>query len=161
MRRPAHHTRHAAAIATGVCARAGVVRPSRRRGTAALELAFILPVLIVLVLVSVDLGRGTQYDVVLSNAAREGAAYGATHRETVRTHDAWEAEIRRRVQGEAAYLPEFDSDQLDVAVEIIAQTDGSRRIEVEAAYPFEMILDVPAYSRTIVLRRRAAMQEYR
>ncbi len=132
-----------------------------RTGTAAMELAFILPVLIAFVLLSVDLGRGTHYDLVLSNAAREGAAWGATHRATDYTQDDWEEQVELRVQEEAASLPDFDSDELDVDIEIVAQLDGSNRIEVEVVYPFEMMLDWPGYPQTIALRRRVAMQEYR
>jgi hypothetical protein len=132
-----------------------------RTGTAAMELAFILPVLIGLVLLSVDLGRGTHYDLVLSNAAREGAAWGATHRATDYTLSDWEDEVEQRVEEEAAHLPGFDADDLQVDIEIVAQLDGSNRIEVEAVYPFEMMLDWPGYPQTIELRRRVAMQEYR
>ena len=49
----------------------------RRRGTAAVEAAFCLPLLVVLMLGMWEVGRMVQVSQVLANAAREGARYAA------------------------------------------------------------------------------------
>lgn len=131
------------------------------RGTSALELALILPVVIAIALGTVDLGRVAHYENVLSNAARVGADYGATHRLYSFNHAQWESRIIARVQEEAAHLPHFDAAQLQVEVETFAQADGTLRVAVEAAYPFEMTVDWPGLPGEIDLRYRTAEQEYR
>lgn len=50
---------------------------NRQRGNAIVEFAFVLPVLIILIGGIVDVGRYTYYSILISNAARAGAAYGA------------------------------------------------------------------------------------
>ena len=47
------------------------------RGQALIEMAFALPILIVLLLGIVEVGRYAQLSIVVSNAARTGAIYGA------------------------------------------------------------------------------------
>jgi Flp pilus assembly protein TadG len=55
----------------------------RRRGQAAVELAFSVPLLIVLLLVVVEAGRICLVAVALSGAARAGVQYGAQDLTTV------------------------------------------------------------------------------
>jgi Flp pilus assembly protein TadG len=132
-----------------------------RSGASAVELACILPVVIALALGTVDLGRVAHYENVLSNAARVGADHGATHRLYSFNRTQWESRIIARVQEEAAHLPQFDAARLQVVVETFTQADGTLRVEVEAAYPFEMIVDWPGLPHDIDLRCRVAEQEYR
>jgi len=47
-----------------------------RHGQSLVELALLLPVFLLLVVVTLDLGRGIYYYSVVYNAAREGARYG-------------------------------------------------------------------------------------
>lgn len=56
-------------------------RHSRRRGASATELALILPLLMLVVLLCVDVGRFIYTDVALANAVRTGAAYAIMHPE--------------------------------------------------------------------------------
>lgn len=132
-----------------------------RRAATALELVCILPVLLGIVLGAVDFGRHAQYENILSNAARVGAHYGATHRLTPLTAPAWEAELMIAVQEEAAHLSEFDDSLLEIEIDNFAQPDGTRRVEVEVAYPFETVVNWPGLPSRVDLRRRVAFQEYR
>jgi Flp pilus assembly protein TadG len=52
---------------------------SRKRGQTLVEWALVLPVLLLIVLVVLDLGRAVYYYSVVHNAAREGARYGSIH----------------------------------------------------------------------------------
>ena len=49
----------------------------REAGQSIVEMAFVLPVLILLLVVVVDAGRAFDAYIVLSNAAREGARFGS------------------------------------------------------------------------------------
>lgn len=132
-----------------------------RRAATALELVCILPVLLGIVLGAVDLGRFAQYENILGNAAREGSHYGATHRRTPLTAAAWESGLRTAVLEEASHLSEFDAALLEIEIENFNQADGTRRVEVEASYPFETVVNWPGLPSRIDLRRRVAFQEYR
>jgi Flp pilus assembly protein TadG len=47
------------------------------RGQSVLELALVLPVLLLLLIGTIEIGRFAYYSIVVSNAARAGAQYGA------------------------------------------------------------------------------------
>lgn len=49
------------------------------RGQNLIEMALLLPVLLLLLAGMVDLGRGFHAYIVITNAAREGARYGSMH----------------------------------------------------------------------------------
>lgn len=52
---------------------------SRHKGQAVVEMALILPILVLLVMGCVDLGRVFYYQETITNVTREGARYGALH----------------------------------------------------------------------------------
>jgi Flp pilus assembly protein TadG len=52
-------------------------RKERTRGTGLLELAFLLPVFMILVAGVVDMGRYAQFNILVANAAHTGALYGS------------------------------------------------------------------------------------
>ncbi len=55
------------------------MKARKERGQAAAELALLLPVLLLILLGCIDLGRMFASWVTLTNAAREGARYGSMH----------------------------------------------------------------------------------
>lgn len=152
-----HHPQH---IPSDVRSLRASLPRGGRRGTTALELVCVLPVLIGLVLGATDFGRFAQFTNVLSNSARVGAEYGATHRRTVLNAATWEQRIIDAVTAEAAHLPDFDADRLVVNVNT-SQDDGLLLVEVEAVYPFETIVDWPGLPGQTELRERVSYLEYR
>lgn len=132
-----------------------------RTGTTALELVCVLPVLIAIVLGAADLGRFAHYDNVVSNAARLGAEYGATHRRTTLNAATWEDRIVAAVHEELAHMPDFDVDSLDLNVDVIEPLNAPLQIEVEVTYPFEMIVDWPGLPGEFDIRATVAYEEYR
>lgn len=52
---------------------------SKSRGQSLVEFALILPLLLVLIITAIELGRLFYTQIVITNAAREGAYYVATH----------------------------------------------------------------------------------
>ncbi|MCH7990188.1 MAG: pilus assembly protein, partial [Planctomycetes bacterium] len=78
-----------------------------RRGLAATELVMILPLLMVIVFGCLDLSRATRHYMVLCNAVRTGAEYGATQRFTPYTKSAWETRVQDVVNEE---LQEISGD---------------------------------------------------
>lgn len=114
---------------------------NRRRGAAAVEMAFVLPIFLMLLLGIVEFGRGMMATQLLQHAAREGARRGALQNSS-------NTSVTDSVK-------DFISDSLDVAdeditvgISIVADpsngttgneiSDASRRdlveIEVEVDY---------------------------
>lgn len=53
-----------------------IIHHPKRNGQSLVEMALLLPVLLLLSVITVDLGRGVYYFSAVYNAAREGARYG-------------------------------------------------------------------------------------
>lgn len=53
------------------------MRDTKHRGQSLIELALILPILIIILVILTDLGRSIAAHVAMANAAREGARFGA------------------------------------------------------------------------------------
>ncbi len=70
----------------------------KQRGQAAVEFALLLPVLALLALGLVDLGRAFYFQETITNAAREGARYGAL------TKDVTTGQIQAAALGEVGSL---------------------------------------------------------
>jgi Flp pilus assembly protein TadG len=133
----------------------------RSRGTAALEMVMVLPIILVIVIGAADLGRRLHHDNVLTNAARCGAVYGATHAVSDHTAADWIARVTDAVEQEAQHLPGYSRDRLAVTVDIHDHLDGSRRVEVGVAYPFELVIPWPGWPREITLQHRNSQRRYR
>src|SRR5439155_9979858 len=89
-------------------------RPARQ-GTAAVEFALILPVLMMLLLGCIDFGRFPHSYIAVTNAARAGAGFGSVNPYTTATDKEWNAAIKSAVAEEMSKLNAFDSNQLVVA----------------------------------------------
>src|SRR5438034_6510408 len=69
--------------------RRSVDRRSGRPAVAAVELAILLPVLVLIVLGCIDFGRFAYNYIAVTNAARAGAAYGMMNNYTSSTLSNW------------------------------------------------------------------------
>jgi TadE-like protein len=59
------------------------IRHSLKNGQSLVEMALLLPVLLLISVVAIDLGRGIYYYSAIYNAAREGARYGIIHPDNI------------------------------------------------------------------------------
>lgn len=92
-----------------------VRRPGGERGASIMELAFIAPVMALIVMGVLDLARGHQMQIGLTNAAREGAALAQ-----VRPNDvtcAGEDDITDRVMRESENLTGY----ADLSIAVFAE----------------------------------------
>lgn len=80
----------------------------RERGQALVELAMLLPILLIILLGIIDFGRVFYAYVTITNAAREGARYGSLH-------VFQDAAIEQRVIDEAANTVTIDSGEITVS----------------------------------------------
>jgi Flp pilus assembly protein TadG len=130
----------------------------RRRGTAAMEFAVILPLLVTLVLGCVDFGRFAYTEIAVANAARAGAGFGANHPSTPATLDAWKAQVGQAVQDE---LGDFDPSLLSVTATPTAVEGGGWQAQVDVSYPFTMVVNWPGLPASMTLRQVAVLPSIR
>lgn len=135
--------------------------PYRRRATAATELCITLPLLVTLAVGGVDLGRAIYTSIALSNAARTGVEYAATHKFTSFTRPFWETQVRQAVIDEMQPISGFDPQRLTVIITTLSESSGLFIATVEAHYPFETIVNWVAVPHSVDLKRAVTMRQIR
>ncbi len=132
-----------------------------RRGAAAVELAVVLPLLMLLALAATDVGRVVHAYLAVSNAARSGAAYGSMHNFTSYTHDFWDSQVRLVIEQEMQGMPGYSQSALQETLTTTTDADGLFQLQVEVVYPFATIVSWPGLPSNIVLRRQVEMRQIR
>jgi Flp pilus assembly protein TadG len=121
----------------------------RRRGVATVELAVLLPLLMFLLLITIDFGRVFYYSQTIESCAHIGAlnavnggSFGASPEETA----------RNAALADGAHLnPPLASDQVTVSV-------SGDEITVTVTYPFQTITDYPMIPQTTHLTRTVTVR---
>jgi len=137
-----------------------------RRGLAATELVMILPLLMVVVFGCLDMARATRHYMVLCNAVRTGAEYGATQRFTPYTYSDWQARVRDVVNEE---LQEISGDPtLSTFIIKIKQQDLDNAIDtelsmvrVEVEVYFTPTFNWPGLPTIINIKHHVHMRQFR
>ncbi len=80
-----------------------MIRGRPKRAQAMLEFSLVLPLILLLMILSVELGRVVYYYSALNNAVREGARFGIV--QLFPSSADRLAEIQQRVMGYAIWLP--------------------------------------------------------
>jgi Flp pilus assembly protein TadG len=124
-------------------------RHRQRRGTAAVELAVLLPFLCFLFVVTVDFARIFYFSITVANCASVGALYGSA--DPTAANDT--AGILARVQKDAGNL---DLKKLTVT----STTDSASnptKVTVTVSYPFGTITNFPGVGNYTTLTRTVQM----
>lgn len=132
-----------------------------RCGTAAVEFAVAIPVLMLLAIGCCDMGRALADYVAVSNAARVGAEYGATHAYSTYTYSSWQNIVTQRAQQEMQGSSGIDPTQLSVTVSTVPETSSLYLVTVTVTYPFNMITAWPGMPAQFNLTHSVTMQRYR
>ncbi len=128
------------------------LRNKRRRGTSTIEMALILPILVLLVVACIDFGRFGYWFVSVSNAAREGAWY-ATAFPSTGDVDVWKASVAE------ACAEEMGVDAAAMPADWVStQLIGSDRVQVTVQYPFRMLVNWPAFADEYTISQRVEMR---
>jgi Flp pilus assembly protein TadG len=130
----------------------------RRTGAAVVEMAVVVPVLLLLALGCTDFGRVFHAYSVVSSASRCGAEYGSLHNFSDSTRAAWEAAIVAAVEREMEGLSGYQASQLQTDVSTTVDTDGLFIAEVEVSYPFQTAVAWPGLPSSVSLSHRVAMR---
>jgi Flp pilus assembly protein TadG len=115
---------------------------SRRRGTSAVEMALICPLLAAMVLAAVDFARFAYNYIAVVNAARAGASYGIMNNYTTSSYSTWTSNITQAARDEIT--PQVGaSNAANLSVSVATSTDANnlKRVQVTASYPFTMLVN--------------------
>lgn len=137
-------------------------RRRRRRGAAAVEFALVLPLMMTLLLGTVDFGRFAYTHIAVTNAARAGAAFGSMNPYSTATQSNWQAQVVQAARDEMFQQTGYVPGNLAVTVTPVAEAGGLWRVGVQATYPFQTLIQWPGLpggsgapitlQRTVVLR---------
>ncbi len=106
------------------------------RGVAAVEFAFAFPVLLLLLVGTIDIGRALWHVSTLDHAAREGARY-ASLRGAESLYPASDAEIQAFVRDRAIGI---DPSHLTVSIAWAPNSYSGGYVTVQVAQPFGFLL---------------------
>lgn len=132
-----------------------------RRGAAAVEFAATLPLLTLLVLGCVDLGRFGYSYIAVTNAARAGASYGIMNNYSPSTLATWQANVIAAGTAEtknSAGTQTMPGLTVATPTVVVESATGLRRVQVTASYSFQTVVAWPGIPRTLNLRRTAEMR---
>ena len=130
-----------------------------RRGTAAFELAIILPVLVTIVLSCLDFGQFAYNYIALSNAVRAGAAWGMMQTPPPSDPPAWQTSIQTYVSNEMSLQTGFVPDNLTVtAPPPTSEPGGTWRFSVTATYPFQTVISYVGIPHSLTLSQTVTMR---
>jgi Flp pilus assembly protein TadG len=141
-----------------VARRTGWRQRGFRKGVTATELAVILPLLMVLVLGSVDFGRFALSYIAVTNAARAGAGFGSVNSYTTATYSNWQNQVSQAVADE---MSDFDTTNLSVTATGIAESGGLWRAQVIVSYPFHCLVPWPGIPSTVNMQRTVVLRATR
>jgi Flp pilus assembly protein TadG len=123
----------------------------RYRGQSLVELALITPVLLILILVTVDGARVFSAHIAISNAAREGANYASRNMEAAENTALIEEAVFEESGAIFGKFPVVDS-------EVIVDDFGYDAVRVDVTYTFETLFNFPGLPNQIELQRTAQMR---
>jgi Flp pilus assembly protein TadG len=136
-------------------------RTRRCRGVAAVEFAVAVPVLLLLALGCADLGRAFSAYLIVSNAARVGAEYGASHGYTSYTYSSWQSQVIQQATNEAQGSLAFNAAELTTVVSTTPITANLYEVTVTTTYPFSMIATWPGLPQQFNVTHSVTMQRFR
>ena len=135
---------------TPTCRPAARFARLRRSGTAVVELALLLPLLVFLFLIAADVARIFYFSLTLTNSARAGALYAS---DPATIPESPFPNVQAAALADATNL----SPPPTITQTMGADASGRPYVEVTAAYTFNTITGFPGIPNTIQLQRSVRM----
>lgn len=130
--------------------------PRRRRheGQSIVELALLTPVLLFILLIAVDFGRAYSASIEVTNAAREGAAFGSRSSENANNPSA----VKDAVQADTPSIYGVAIEDDDILTSTPTDSYGYEQVVVTVNYKFETLVDYPGIPSSIDISRTVTMR---
>jgi hypothetical protein len=123
-------------------------------------MAVVLPLLLLLGIGCMDVGRAIAAWSGLGNATRIGGDWAATHRFTSFTRPTWESQIRSEVQNQMQQVPGFDAASFEFVIEPETMPDGSVRVRLTSSQTYHPLIDWPVLPTGFTLHRSLDVCQY-
>jgi hypothetical protein len=124
------------------------------------ELALVLPLLMLIILGCVDFGRFAYTYIAVTNASRTGASFGALNPFTTATQTTWTNEVRQKVVDDMSAFPDFDPIN-NIQFSRSIDAGGLWRVRVQVTYPYKCIVSWPGIPSQVNLTRAVEMRGIR
>lgn len=112
----------------------------RQGGQSTVEMAIILPILLVLFLGIFDIGHILYIDEMLSNASREGARYGSLNTANSTDTQGIDDAVLADISG-------LNTNNLQISSSVVTEASGVNYVKVVVQYPVTII--TPLFSEVI------------
>jgi len=131
----------------------GPTRRGRRAGTAAVEMALVLPVLAFLAVISIDFARVFYFSQTVANCARNGALYESD------SYTKAESPYKTLEEATFADASNLNDPAAPLAVTRASGSDaqGHAYVEVTVTYTFKTITNFPGVPSSVPMRRTVRM----
>lgn len=126
-------------------------RHQRTRGQMMVEMALLLPVLILILAAAADFGRAFTAYIAISGVAREGAAYGMLSKANAEDSDAIESAA-------LADAPTIWGEAPSVSSTTATDSFGYQYVQVTVTYQFTPIMQVPGIPSVLNMNRIVRMR---
>lgn len=126
-------------------------RHSRRKGQGLVEMALLTPLLVFILLITVDFARAFSAHIEVTNAARAGAIYGS--RSSSNANDA--AAVRDAALADS---PSIFGTAPSVTSSTATDSDGYEQITVRVDYTFSVLTGFPGIPDSINMSRTVQMR---
>ncbi len=124
-----------------------------RRGAVAVEIGFVLPLVLALIIGIIDFSRAMLITATIDQAARDGARYASLHgadSETPLTDTQISTYVMTRV-------PAIDPDALSVTVAWQPDNFSGSEVSISLSYPFDFLISGFFQLDPITLTRQSAL----
>ena len=122
------------------------------RGVAVVELAVLLPLLILLFMIAIDFARVYYFSLSLTNCARAGALYAS---DPSTADESPFSSVQQAALADATNL----SPQPTITSTSGTDASGRRYVSVTANYTFQTVTGFPGIPTQVPLRRTVTMSE--
>ena len=134
----------------------------KRRAASAVELAIVLPVLVLLALACLDFGRFAYHYIAVTNAARAGGEYAITTPYAPDGAAAWKSAVEQTARAELTNQTGCDPSRLSATAAVVVEGTARRRVRVEATYTgFRTLASWPGIPDAPVMRAAVVLPAIR
>ena len=116
------------------------------RGVLLIEMAFILPVLIIVLVLAIDISRFMIVTMALNNAVDQGIVAGSNNALNLTTQTTWTNQIRSAITNSMSQYSWFNPAKLNVTIPTpstsngMIDSSGFRSIRVQISYQAEYVI---------------------
>lgn len=125
------------------------------------EFAVALPLLLLICVAVLDFGRYVYAAIVLDNAVRVSAEYGATRQFTPYTAADWKSDVIARASDETSSIPSTDVSNVQVDVTATDSGNSLYRVKVTGDCNFNTVFDWPFLPKPVKIHRELSIRQYR